>query len=235
MQKTAIITGASSGIGAATAATFLGNGFVVINIARRPSPVEGVINIAADLGSDDGAEEAAGACRSHIPEGASQISLIHNASLMLKDSVSTCETQALQRTLSVNVLAVNTINRVLIGAMAPGSSIIYVGSTLSEKAVAGAYSYVLSKHAQLGQMRATCQDLSGSGIHTAMVCPGFTDTEMLRQHLGGDAALMHDIGSQNSFGRLVKPEEIAGVITWVHASPVVNGTVVHANLGQTER
>ena len=59
MQKTAIITGASSGIGAATAATFLGNGFVVINIARRPSPVEGVINIAADLGSDDGAEEAA--------------------------------------------------------------------------------------------------------------------------------------------------------------------------------
>ena len=61
MQKTAIITGASSGIGAATAATFLGNGFVVINIARRPSPVEGVINIAADLGSDDGAEEAAGA------------------------------------------------------------------------------------------------------------------------------------------------------------------------------
>jgi short-subunit dehydrogenase len=33
-------------------------------------------------------------------------------------------------------------------------------------------------------MRATCQDLMGSGVHTALVCPGFTDTEMLRAHVG---------------------------------------------------
>jgi 3-oxoacyl-[acyl-carrier protein] reductase len=68
--------------------------------------------------------------------------------------------------------------------MGPGSSVLYVGSTLSEKAVPGSFSYVVSKHAQLGMMRATCQDLMGTGIHTAMVCPGFTDTEMLRNHLG---------------------------------------------------
>ncbi|MAP03745.1 MAG: short-chain dehydrogenase, partial [Halieaceae bacterium] len=55
MQKTAIITGASSGIGAATAEQFLARGYSVINIARRPSPVQGVINIAADLSTDDGA------------------------------------------------------------------------------------------------------------------------------------------------------------------------------------
>ena len=153
---------------------------------------------------------------------------------MLKDSASDCETQALMRVMAVNVMAVNTLNRELIGSMAAGSSIIYVGSTLSEKAVSGAYSYVISKHAQLGQMRATCQDLSGSGIHTAMVCPGFTDTEMLKQHLGGDVDLMLEIGSQNSFGRLVKPEEIANVVVWAHESPVANGSVIHANLGQKE-
>ena len=234
MNDTAIITGASSGIGAATAEQFIAKGFSVINIARRPSPVAGVVNVAADLGCDEGALRAATECKAHLAADGGRITLIHNASLMLKDTVNDCETQALMRVMAVNVLAVNTLNRELIGSMAAGSSIIYVGSTLSEKAVSGAYSYVISKHAQLGQMRATCQDLSGSGIHTAMVCPGFTDTEMLKQHLGGDVDLMREIGSQNSFGRLVKPEEIANVVVWAHESPVANGSVIHANLGQKE-
>ena len=234
MQKTAIISGASSGIGAATAEQFLDRDYFVINIARRPSPVQGVINIAADLSTDDGATNAAQACIPHLPAESSEVALIHNASMMLKDSAKSCETEAIMHVLAVNVLAVNTLNRNLMTRMAAGSSIIFVGSTLSEKAVAGAYSYVVSKHAQLGQMRATCQDLIGLGIHTAMVCPGFTDTEMLKQHLGGDADLMVEIGSQNGFGRLIKPQEIAGVVTWAHESPVVNGSVIHANLGQIE-
>lgn len=234
MQKTAIITGASSGIGAATAQQFLASGYIVINIARRPSPVDGVINIAGDLSTDEGAVTAAQACKTHLPKESSQVALVHNASLMLKDSAHACETEAMMRVLAVNILAVNTLNRQLLPSMDVGSSVIFVGSTLSEKAVAGAYSYVVSKHAQLGQMRATCQDLIGSGIHTAMVCPGFTDTEMLKQHLGGDTELMVEIGSQNGFGRLIKPEEIASVITWAHESPVVNGSVIHANLGQIE-
>ena len=234
MQKTAIITGASSGIGAATAEQFLVRGYSVINIARRRSPVEGVINIAADLGTDDGAAAAVQACKANLPAESTEIALIHNASLMLKDTAQSCETEAMMRVLAVNVVAVNTLNRLLLPLMASGSSVIFVGSTLSEKAVAGAYSYVVSKHAQLGQMRATCQDLIGSGIHTAMVCPGFTDTEMLKQHLGGDTELMVEIGSQNGFGRLVKPDEIAGAITWAHESPVMNGSVIHSNLGQIE-
>ena len=118
--------------------------------------------------------------------------------------------------------------------MGKQSSVLYVGSTLSEKAVAGAFSYVISKHAQLGMMRASCQDLAGTGIHTAMVCPGFTETEMLKQHLGGDTSLMHEIGSQNGFGRLVDPDEIAAALIWAQANPVINGSVMHGNLGQVE-
>ncbi|MAJ53972.1 MAG: short-chain dehydrogenase [Cellvibrionales bacterium TMED79] len=234
MSKTAIITGASSGIGAATAHRFIELGHKVINIARRASPVEGVINISADLSTEEGAKRAALEAAESAVKGES-ISLVHNASLMLKDTVHECDTADLMRVLAVNVAAVNTLNRELLPHMVAGSSILYVGSTLSEKAVAGAHSYVISKHAQLGQMRATCQDLIGAEIHTAMICPGFTDTEMLKQHLGGDTELMHEIGSQNSFGRLVTPDEIASVITWAHQSPVVNGTVIHANLGQMER
>jgi 3-oxoacyl-[acyl-carrier protein] reductase len=118
--------------------------------------------------------------------------------------------------------------------MPQGSSVLFVGSTLSEKAVAGAFSYIVSKHAQLGMMRATCQDLMGRGIHTALICPGFTDTSMLREHVGNDETVLQSLGAMNSFGRLVSPAEIADMILWAHQHPVVNGSVMHGNLGQIE-
>ena len=61
MSNIAIITGASSGIGAATAARFEAAGYKTINISRRPCPVSGVINIAGDLATSEGAAIAAGA------------------------------------------------------------------------------------------------------------------------------------------------------------------------------
>jgi len=74
----------------------------------------------------------------------------------------------------------------------------------------------------------------GQGIHTALICPGFTDTEMLRGHIGNDEAIVDSIGEMNSFGRLIAPTEIANLIAWSHANPVINGSVMHANLGQLE-
>jgi NAD(P)-dependent dehydrogenase (short-subunit alcohol dehydrogenase family) len=166
--------------------------------------------------------------------GAAPVCLVHNASLMLKDRCDTTEDAALMRAISVNVLGINTLNRSLLPAMPQGSSVLFVGSTLSEKAVAGAFSYIVSKHAQLGMMRATCQDLMGRGIHTALICPGFTDTSMLREHVGNDETVLQSLGAMNSFGRLVSPAEIADMILWAHQHPVVNGSVMHGNLGQIE-
>jgi NAD(P)-dependent dehydrogenase (short-subunit alcohol dehydrogenase family) len=136
--------------------------------------------------------------------------------------------------LETNVVAINDINRQLLGQLPRGSSLLYVGSTLSEKAVSHSFSYVVSKHAQLGMMRASCQDLMGTGIHTALICPGFTDTEMLRTHLGEDPGTERMIASMNSYNRLIDPAEIAELIRWAHHNPVINGAVLHANLGQKE-
>ena len=119
--------------------------------------------------------------------------------------------------------------------MGPGSSIIYIGSTLGEKGVPGAHSYVVSKHAIVGMMRATCQDLIGSGIHTACICPGFTDTEMLRTHVGEDEAILTSIAENCTFNRLIAPHEISSVVGFAASNPVINGAVIHANLGQVER
>ena len=136
--------------------------------------------------------------------------------------------------MNINLVAPQILNQVIIPLMKPGSSIIYIGSTLSEKAVANSYSYVVSKHALAGMMRATCQDLVGTGIHTCCICPGFTDTEMLRIHVGDDPEILQSIAAASTFNRLVEPGEIAETVKFAANNPVINGALLHANLGQIE-
>ena len=232
-MNTAIITGASVGIGAAAAARFVAAGYRVYNLSRRACPVEGVTNLRCDL-SDNSSIDAALATLREAVEDSERVALVHNACMMLKDSAVDCSDDNLLSALQINVVAANRINQALLSRLPAGSSVLYVGSTLSEKAVGGSYSYVISKHAVAGMMKATCQDLMGSGLHTALICPGFTDTEMLRTHLGNDQAVIDSIASLNSFNRLIDPDEIASLICWAHDNPVINGSVLHAHLGQRE-
>ena len=229
----AIITGASAGIGAATAKAFLDRGDTVIAVARRSCPHERAISIATDLTSEESIDSLTQEIKTHI-DAKARICLVHNAAKMNKDHAGACEDDDLRSVFETNLIGINHLNRALLPHMNEGSSIVYVGSTLAEKAVPGSFSYVISKHAQLGMMRATCQDLMGSGIHTAMVCPGFTDTEMLRTHLGDNTEVINTIGAMNSFERLVRPEEIANGILFCHDNPAINGSVFHLNLGQKE-
>jgi len=232
-MKVAIITGASAGIGSATALAFLAAGFAVYNLARRACPVQGVISLACDL-ADEAAIASAADTLAKAVAGCSTVALVHNASQMRKDRADDCSSDSLREVMATNVIAVNSLNQRLLPHLPRTSSVLYVGSTLAEKAVPGAFSYVVSKHAQLGMMRATCQDLMGRGIHTAMICPGFTATEMLRTHLGNDPDVEAAVAAMNSFNRLIAPEEIAELICWAHHHPVINGAVLHANLGQKE-
>lgn len=232
-MKTAIISGASVGIGLAAAQLFIDDGFQVINVARRQCPLPEVQNLACDL-ADEGSVIAACDKLAQLIGDSDSVALIHNASQMQKDSTTACDSGALRAVLETNVVAINTINQRLLPGLPTGSSVLYIGSTLAEKAVAGSFSYVVSKHAQLGMMRASCQDLQGSGVHAAMICPGFTDTEMLRTHLGNDPEVMSAIAAMNSYQRLIAPTEIAELIHWAHHHPVINGAVLHANLGQRE-
>ena len=232
-MNTAIITRASVGIGRATAEAFLAEGFHVYNLSRRPCPVPAVNNLPCNLSSP---ESIALACKTLAAAivGCDSVALVHNASQMLKDGTTDCDSDSLRHVLETNVVAINSINQQLLPLLPRSSSVLYVGSTLSEKAVPNSFSYVVSKHAQLGIMRATCQDLMGSGLHTALICPGFTDTEMLRTHLGDDPGVEQRFAGMNSFNRLIRPTEIAELIRWAHHNPVINGAVLHANLGQKE-
>jgi 3-oxoacyl-[acyl-carrier protein] reductase len=233
MNKLAVITGASKGIGLATAKLFAQHDYRVVSISRSSPPSDEIVHLAIDLADSGWRHRYVGALEKTIA-GANEITLIHNAGLLYKDSTVDVSDEALRTVLEVNVVAAAQLNQLVLPSMKVGSSILYVGSTLSEKAVAGAFSYSVSKHATVGLMRATCQDLAGTGIHTACICPGFTDTEMLRAHVGDNEKILSAIAAGISFGRLIKPEEIAQTLYFCARNPVINGAVIHANLGQIE-
>lgn len=231
-MKCLVVTGASSGIGMSTARRFLQGGYRAVNLSRRPCPVDGVAHIPCDL-ADPASVAALKAHLEPFLRDAETIVLIHNAALNRSDSAVVTADDSLRQVLEVNLVAPNALNRMILPAMKPGSSILYVGSTLSEKAVPGSFSYVVTKHAGVGMMRATCQDLLGRGIHTACVCPGFTDTEMLRRHI--PAEVMDQVRGMSAYNRLIDPGEIAETLYFCAENPVINGSVIHANLGQVER
>ncbi|MAM79466.1 MAG: short-chain dehydrogenase [Gammaproteobacteria bacterium] len=230
-MSTIVITGASKGIGKATAARFVANGDRVINISRSPSDIQGIENVPIDL-AGPGAIDSVDDLVNNLPFD--DIHLIHNAAKLVNDSIRDVDAESFKAIININIIAPQILNQAILPKMAEGSSIIYIGSTLSEKAVANSYSYVSTKHAMVGMMRATCQDLAGSGIHTACICPGFTDTEMLRAHVGDSNEVLAEIGSMSSYGRLIEPAEIARTIEFATANPVINGSIIHANLGQKE-
>ena len=232
-MKTLIITGASKGIGFQVAKMAAEKSYRVINISRSDAAHASIENHNIYLAAPDAADKFALLVEELQIDG--HITLIHNAAELKSDSAANTATADFRHTLELNVVAPHILNQILIPKMTQGSGIIYVGSTLSEKAVANTYSYVVSKHALIGMMRSTCQDLANTGIHTACVCPGFTDTEMLRAHVGEDAEIIESLSSLSTFGRLVTPEEIANTIVFAAENPVINGAVIHANLGQVER
>ena len=234
MTKNLIITGGSRGIGLATAELFREHGYRIINLSRSPAPLEDVVNLAVDLGKPDW--DRAGAAKLHsLIRDKQHIVLIHNAGLLREDSVQDLGGEALREVLQVNLVAPVQLNRLVLPLMEQGSAILYVGSTLSVKAVANTCSYSTSKHALAGLMRATCQDLAGSGIHTACICPGFTETDMLRELAGHDAAVLDSLTQNVTMGRLIDPAEIAETLYFCARNPVMNGATVQANLGQFER
>ena len=233
MTKVLILSGGSQGIGFACAKRFMAEGYQIVNLSRRPIDLDGVTQLCVDMQKRDWLDNCIDAITA-VAAGADQLVLLHNAARHDSDTVKNLSAENFADVLQVNLVAPQQLNNLLIPLMKPGSAILYMGSTLSEKAVSGCASYIASKHGVVGLMRATTQDLVGLGIHTACICPGFTDTAMLRGNIGDDPAVMAAITGMVSYGRLIDPSEIVETLYFCSQNPVINGSVLHANLGQIE-
>jgi len=233
LKKFLIITGGSSGIGFASAKLFQDNGFNIINLSRSKINLDDAVHIEVDLSRSNWQESLESIFQETL-SSADQICLVHNASKMQSDNVESIDPDSLREVLEVNLVGPSILNKITIPYMKKGSSILYVGSTLSEKAVPQMSSYVMTKHGMIGLMRSTCQDLFGRFIHTACICPGATETEMLVEYVQGNQEALKIMASTLSENRLISSEEIASTIFFCANNSVINGSVIHANLGIQE-
>ncbi len=232
MTKQLILTGGSRGIGKATLALFQQHGWQVANLSRHHCELDNAAQINVDL-SDLNAVNDLQDTLQRLAKNAKQCCLIHNACQTSNDCIGEQNIDALQHSLTLAITSTALLNNILLPVMKRSSSVLYLGSTLSEIGVANSASYVTIKHATVGMMRASCQDLASTGIHTACVCPGFTDTEMLREHLPNQDAMTW-VKSQVGANRLIEPQEIAELLLFCADHAVINGSVLHANLGQLQ-
>ena len=231
MSDCVIITGASHGIGKSTAQQFSSLKWNVINLSRTSCDIANVQNIPVDF-SDPAwpkmvTDELLALVAPH-----QKLCIVHNAAMLQKDTIYNLDGTAFAKVLQLNVIAPQQLNHLLLPTLPKTSSIIYVASTLATKGVRETASYIASKHALLGLMRATMHDTADKGIHTVCICPGATNTTMLQTHTRKDPVTMNALKRLSAFNRLVEPEEIAATIHFAATQPVLNGAVLHANLGQ---
>lgn len=231
MNNVLIVTGGSRGIGAAIAENFLAQNWSVFNLSRSAIDNTRITHIKTDFANLAILEKAITPLESELQK-ADRICLIHNAARLTSDTIENLSNDSFQETLTVNLMAPNILNQKIIPHMRKGSSILYIGSTVSEIGVPNIASYIITKHAIVGMMRATYQDLHAKEVHSACICPGFTNTEMLRQYIGDDQDKRSRMEKRNIGQRLIAPQEIADLAWFCANNPVINGSILHANLGQ---
>jgi 3-hydroxy acid dehydrogenase / malonic semialdehyde reductase len=185
--KTAIVTGASAGIGAATAQALAREGARVVGGARRPDRVEGegVIGLELDV-------TVAESCERFVADVVSELGgidvLVNNAGLALgRDPFweSTEEDEA--RVLHTNLAGLMRMTRLCIPHISDGGHIVNMGSVAGRQAYERGAVYVTSKFAVRGFTYALREDLLGRPVHVTTVDPGLVGgTEFSPVRFRGD-------------------------------------------------
>lgn len=101
--------------------------------------------------------------------------------------------------------------------------IVNVASTAALKGYAYVSAYVAAKHGVLGLTRALALEVAKKGITVNAVCPGYTETDILRESIANVVAktgrseeqARADFASGNPQGRIVQPQEVADAVRWL--------------------
>ena len=178
--RVAVVTGASSGIGEATARALAHDGFRCVLVARRRERLEA---LAAKLGGefdvcDVGDREAVDRVAEAVLERHPRIDLlVCSAGIPARADFLTLEPERIEAVLHTNYLGSVWCARAFLPGLAAGSHVVNVVSVAGSVAFAPAGPYAASKHAQLAFSRSLAALLGKRGISVHTVSPGFVETE----------------------------------------------------------
>ena len=238
--KTVLITGSNRGIGAATAELFLARGAAVILHGRRQDDVDAAVarhgsqsvrGIAADIA--DRAQARA------LAASIDQLDILVNCAGIFRDAaIAETSLSIWDETLAVNLTAAWTLTQALLPVLRQrNGTVVNVASDAAMLGYAGSVAYCASKGALVGLTRALATEL-GSAVRVLCVCPGTTETDMMREAIATapDQAAAHaQWASYTLLNRIGAPREIGEVILMA-ASPRAGfstGSVIMADGGAT--
>ena len=227
-NKTALVTGAASGIGEAIAHTLARAGAMVYVADRDSSNGVRVVEAITGEGGDaafvelDVTDEpglAAIAERLHTAHGGLDI-LVNNAGIGHVGTVVTTGGADMDRLYAVNVRGVFNVSKAFIGPMLARKSgvIINMASIGGVLGIRDRLAYVTTKSAVVGLTKAMAMDHAAEGIRVNCVCPGRVETPFvkarLREYPDPEAAYREMAGSQ-AIGRMGRPDEIAAAVLYL--------------------
>ena len=184
--KTAVVTGASSGIGAATVRALEREGVRVASGARRVERIEGALPLPVDV--TDPASCEAFVARAVEELGGLDV-LVNGAGLALgRDPFDASSEEDEEVVLETNVHGLIRMTRLCLPHLRDGGHIVNIGSVAGRQAYPNGSLYVTSKFAVRGFTYALREDLLGRPIRITTVDPGLVETDFSLVRFRGDAA-----------------------------------------------
>jgi NAD(P)-dependent dehydrogenase (short-subunit alcohol dehydrogenase family) len=230
--KTAVVTGASRGIGAAIASGFVAAGAKVFGLSRSGTAPNGVTAIACDLADDIAIgrafDQVAKSDALDVLANAAGISLPADSASELKrfrDTLATDLTGVYAAILAAHPLMKKT-----------GGSIINITSINSVRGFPGNPGYVAAKAGLSGLTRALANDFAPDGIRVNALAPGYVATEMTAKSFA-DPAMHEDRRRHTMLGRWGQPDDMVGAAIFLAspASAYVTGQELFVDGGWTAK
>ena len=231
--QTAIVTGASRGIGAAIAQQLAAQGARVIGTATSAAGAQGISQALGEHGQGEvldvcDAAAVAEFCKVH---GGAEI-LVNNAGITADTLLLRMKDEDWDAVLQTNLGGVFRLSRGLLKGMmkARYRRIVIIGSVVGALGNPGQANYCAAKAGLKGFIRSLAREVGSRGITCNVVAPGFIDTDMTRAL---PEAAREALLAQIPAGRLGEPADIAEVVGWLvsKSASYITGQSLHVNGG----